>query len=415
MCATDVLGMAPEAQIYDLRIAGSGGSSGTISRAIQAFQWAINRHRTDGTPQSLTNSWGIFQEDWDRTYARNPNHPFTRKVVEAMDEGIIVLFAAGNCGSTCPDGRCDADNGPGRSIWGANSHERVMTVGAVNRNEELAGYSSQGPGALSPDKPDFCSITHFTGYNTSDAGTSAATPIAAGVVALLKQAKPSLTHDQAKDALIKTCKDLGPSGFDHHTGHGVIQPLNAFNRVRGPVITSVVADRLRTAVRDDLLRKPIWDDIVKTNPRRDQIRTDPRRDPLGTDPRGDILTNPRADFGGTDPIGDVKSPRLDTLDERIPRRPGVPRPGQPFVLTTPHRAPDWQQIDQVSNPDPYAESDYYGDMDEQPYAEPDLDYAVEQAGGPDDAVQQILARIDMLRDELTHLEQMLSDSRGPGG
>lgn len=42
MCATDVLGIAPEAQLYDLRIAGSGQSAGTISRALQAFQWAID-------------------------------------------------------------------------------------------------------------------------------------------------------------------------------------------------------------------------------------------------------------------------------------------------------------------------------------------------------------------------------------
>ena len=166
MCATDVLGMAPDAQLYDLRIAGSGGSPGTVSRALQAFQWAINRHRTDGTPHVISNSWGIYQESWDTAYARNPSHPFVQKVVEAMDEGILVLFAAGNCGATCADSRCSTDNGPGRSIWGANSHPRVMTVGAVNTQEELIGYSSQGPGALDPNKPDFCSISHFTGYNT---------------------------------------------------------------------------------------------------------------------------------------------------------------------------------------------------------------------------------------------------------
>lgn len=147
MCATDVQGMAPEARLFDLRVAGAGGSPGTISRALQAFQWAINRHKVDGTPHILTNGWGIFREAWDPTYARNPNHPFTRKVVEAINEGILVLFAAGNCGDTCPDGRCGNDNGPGRSIWGANGHPLVMTVGAVNKNEEFIGYSSRGPAA----------------------------------------------------------------------------------------------------------------------------------------------------------------------------------------------------------------------------------------------------------------------------
>ena len=239
MCATDVLGMAPDAQLYDLRIAGSGGSPGTISRALQAFNWAISRHRTDGTPQILTNSWGIFKETWDATYARNPNHPFTRKVVEAINEGIIVLFAAGNCGDTCPDGRCGSDTGPGKSIWGANGHPLVMTVGAVNVNEQFIGYSSRGPAALDPNKPDFCSISHFRGYFNSDSGTSAATPILAGVVALFKQAKPNATQNQIKSALKATAKDIGPTGFDHHSGAGIVQANAAYRRLTRPTVRTL--------------------------------------------------------------------------------------------------------------------------------------------------------------------------------
>jgi len=225
MTGTDVLGMAPQAQLYDLRI--SDGDA--LSDALQAFQWAIDRHRGDGTPHVLSNSWGMFQEDWAPDYTTNPDHPFTRKVIEAIDEGILVLFAAGNCGGTCPDGRCGPDTGPGRDIWGANGHERVITVGAVNKNEQFVGYSSQGPAALSPNKPDFCSVTHFTGYFHSDAGTSAATPIAAGIVALLKQHKPALTQDAARNLLRSTAKDIGPAGFDQHSGAGILRAKAAFD------------------------------------------------------------------------------------------------------------------------------------------------------------------------------------------
>jgi subtilisin family serine protease len=227
MTATDALGMAPQAQIYDIRISGAD----FISNALAGFQWAINRHRANGTPHILSNSWGIFQESWDQDYARNPNHPFTRKAVEALNEGILVLFAAGNCGGTCPDGRCDSDSGPGKSIWGANGHPRVMTVGAVNKNEQFIGYSSQGPAALDPHKPDFCSVSHFKGYFASDSGTSAACPVAAGVVALLKQAQPSLTQDQAKQTLMDKAKDIGPSGWDQHSGAGIIQAKAAHDAV----------------------------------------------------------------------------------------------------------------------------------------------------------------------------------------
>lgn len=241
MTSTDVLGMAPDAQIYDLRISGAANSPGTISKALQAFQWALDQFHTNGTPQILSNSWGIFQESWDSSYASNPNHPFTRKVVELLDAGIIILFAAGNCGDTCPDGRCGGDSGPGRSIWGANGHPRVMTVGAVNRNEEFVGYSSQGPAALDPNKPDFCGITHFNGYFDSDSGTSAATPIVAGVVALFKDAVPGAGQDAIKSALKATAKDIGPAGFDQHSGAGIVRAKAALDRLRGPVVMKSVA------------------------------------------------------------------------------------------------------------------------------------------------------------------------------
>jgi serine protease AprX len=231
MCATDILGMAPKAQLYDLRLP-AAGISAVISQAIAAYQWAINQYQANGTPHVLSNSWGIFQESWDRVYARDPNHPFTRKVLEAIDAGIIVLFAAGNCGGTCPDGRCGQDNGPGRSIWGANGHQRVITVGAVNRLEQFVGYSSQGPAALSPNKPDFCSITHIQGYFNSDSGTSAATPIAAGVVALLKQAAPHAKQEQIKTVMQATAKDIGDPGWDPHSGSGILQAKQALNALR---------------------------------------------------------------------------------------------------------------------------------------------------------------------------------------
>lgn len=116
-----------------------------------------------------------------------------------------------------------------------------MTVGAVNRNEEFVGYSSQGPAALDPNKPDFCGVTHFTGYFDSDSGTSAATPIVAGVVALLKQALPGATQDGIKSALKATAKDIGPAGFDQHSGAGIIRGHAALNRLRGPIVVRTVA------------------------------------------------------------------------------------------------------------------------------------------------------------------------------
>lgn len=327
MTATDALGMAPNAQIYDMPIA-SSTIGGTISNALAAYQWAIDKHKATGKPHILSNSWGIFQKSWDPVYATDPTHPFTRKVVEALNEGIIVLFAAGNCGSSCPDGRCGSDNGPGKSIWGANGHPRVITVGAVNINENFVGYSSQGPAALDPNKPDFCSVTHFAGYfptlnnaSPSDGGTSAATPIAAGVVALLKQAKPSATQDQIKAAMKSTAKDIGPSGFDQHSGSGILRAKAALDKLTG--VKSKFVDDVKLKAKDDVVKvKSIDDQVLKRK----------------------VVDDTKLKFTD-DPIkiksfDDVKSPVRDIRDiiprEELPRPIG--RSGSPFGMATPHHA-----------------------------------------------------------------------------
>lgn len=233
MCGTDAVGMCSQAKIYDIGLLKSMAPdiAGFLSDAITGFQWAIDHYKQDNTPQILSNSWGMYQKSFAPDYAENANHPFTRKVVEAIKIGIIVTFAAGNCGALCPSKSCESDNGPGKSIWGANGHPEVITVGAANTNEEWIGYSSQGPAALDPQKPDFCSISHFKGYTACDNGTSAANPVCAGVIGLLKCAKSDLTQAEAKSVLQETAKNICDPGWDADSGSGIIQAKKAFDKV----------------------------------------------------------------------------------------------------------------------------------------------------------------------------------------
>jgi subtilisin family serine protease len=236
MCAVDALGQCPDARIYDLGVLKStGGIGGTLSDAITAYNWAITRFRHDGTPHVLSNSWGMYQRAWAADYATNPNHPFTRKVVEAIQTGILVCFAAGNCGEVCPSGRCGGDTGPGRSIWGANGHPLVITVGAANIDNQWIGYTSQGPAALAPDKPDVCAPSHYRGHTANDNGTSAACPTLAGVLGLLRQAKPALRQVEAAIALQSTAFNICQAGWDANSGFGIIRAEAAYRRVVAPV------------------------------------------------------------------------------------------------------------------------------------------------------------------------------------
>ncbi len=240
MTSFDALGMAPGANIYDIRIPAEAGDSpfilspGNISDAFQGYQWALEQYKNDGTPQILSNSWGLTQKAINPEYATDPDYFFTRKAAELVEEGIILVFAAGNCGPLFPIAYCGCSVGPGNDIWGANGAPEVMTVGAANIFSQYVPYSSVGPAALDPKKPDFCGATNFLGYFGSmgiffpDVGTTTSCPTVAGVTALLKQAKPGLKPGNAKTALQNTAMQiLGESGWNNYTGYGVVQVKDA--------------------------------------------------------------------------------------------------------------------------------------------------------------------------------------------
>jgi hypothetical protein len=78
-----------------------------------------------------------------------------------------------------------------RMIYGPNSHPAVLTVGAEFEDGSLAEYSLHGPGFLAEKKPDVVAYTDFIGSEidgerTPESGTSAAAPLAAGILAALR-------------------------------------------------------------------------------------------------------------------------------------------------------------------------------------------------------------------------------------
>jgi serine protease AprX len=244
MCAADVLVAAPFARIYDYPFLGVPNSGG----ALQMFQAVLDQRRLDGTPHLTNNSYGFSgvpprevlpaHEIWDS------NHPLHRKVREVVASGAPAFFAAGNCGAECPSGVCHPSGiGPGRSIHASNSLAEVITVAAVNSRHERIGYSSQGPGIFVARKPDVAAYTHVFGnfgpgrpggtVQPFDNGTSAATPVAAGVAALLMSAVRGLTPEGVREALIAGAIDIGAPGWDANTGHGVINAAASYAFLRG--------------------------------------------------------------------------------------------------------------------------------------------------------------------------------------
>lgn len=115
MVAYDILGIAPDVKLYDIRIT-ELYQQDRISLVAKAYRWAIDHFKTDGTPHILNNSWAIYNKQFDKSYAYGQDHVFTRTVQEAIELGIKVLFAAGNCGCNCSlfEDRCKGDTGAGK-------------------------------------------------------------------------------------------------------------------------------------------------------------------------------------------------------------------------------------------------------------------------------------------------------------
>ncbi|MEV0386522.1 S8 family serine peptidase [Nonomuraea sp. NPDC050643] len=250
MCAFDALIAAPKATLLDIPVLLTRESTiaGLLSDAIAAYahlNGVIQAMPDDSRSLVVTNSWGLFSPDTDfppghpGNYSDNPAHPFNVIVGSLEGAGADILFSAGNCGRECPDRRCGYSD---RSIVGANSHPRVLSVGGVDTRGERVGYSSQGPGRLSERKPDLCAYTHFAGSEATgaaDTGTSAACPVAAGVVAAVRTQRTAgeLSPSQLRTLLHRTADDRSTVGFDHDYGYGVIDP---------PAVVAALARQNRT-------------------------------------------------------------------------------------------------------------------------------------------------------------------------
>lgn len=238
MCAFDAGIAAPEATLLDYavllsRTTGDTAMSGLLSDAVLAYSKLLGIVQSQPVGRRrlvVSNSWGMFDPAWDfpvghqGNYSDNPAHPFNVIVASLADAGADILFAAGNCGRECPDGRCGF--GGTQPICGANSHPSVLCVAGIDTKKRRVGYSSQGPGRLSASKPDVSAYTHFTGSGVypQDGGTSAACPVAAGVVAAIRTHFPSslLSPAELRTLVAKTATDLGGTGFDNNFGWGAL-------------------------------------------------------------------------------------------------------------------------------------------------------------------------------------------------
>jgi len=161
--------------------------------------------------------------------------PLSLACDKAVELGRVVVVAAGNWG---PDYF---------TIGTPAAARKVVTVGASDKYDLLAWFSSRGPTVDFRVKPDvvapgvkiWAALARgsYIEYSANQSripaidvdgdgrydyvmlsGTSMATPHVSGVAALLKQLNPDLTPEEVKNILISTAKDLGYNVYEQGGG-----------------------------------------------------------------------------------------------------------------------------------------------------------------------------------------------------
>jgi len=228
------VGVAPGAWVINILAC----CDGDIQDIIEGAQWAIENKDTKGI-DILTSSLG--EQQLEIHFDNDGSSAWSQQMDAVAASGIITFLSAGNEFGGATFAGCNTIDSPGDA-------NLPITVASLDKDLGLAIYSSRGYTSDGRVKPDVSTIgsnimapdaATSDGY-TSKSGTSMATPLMAGIAALMVEANPDITHEQVKsiissDSIERDLQLLDDPGFndcsilesrpDNEFGYGQADPL----------------------------------------------------------------------------------------------------------------------------------------------------------------------------------------------
>jgi type VII secretion-associated serine protease mycosin len=200
-----VIGAAPAATILPISIGFGEGSTTSDDQIAAAVRYATDAGASV-INMSLTRNTLEWPTSWDDAF------------LYAMDHDVVIVAAAGNRGS-------------GTTVIGAPATmPGVLTVAGVD-SAGTASFdaSTQGItiGVAAPSE-DLVGAVPGGGHVVWN-GTSGATPLVAGIAALVRAAHPDLDAANVIERIVSTARDAGTPGTDPIYGYGLVDAAAAVN------------------------------------------------------------------------------------------------------------------------------------------------------------------------------------------
>ena len=213
----NMVGTAPKASYYLIHT-----EDGDSENIVEEYNWVSGAEYADSLGVDVcSTSLGYIDFDmtqWNHPFEHYDGHtaPMSIGCEIAASRGMICVNAAGNEG----DGTC--------TLGIPGDAEHILTIGAVDGNGSRASFSSVGPTFDGRIKPDVMAMGQDTyvasGYGSwwpyyNGNGTSFATPVLAGAVACLRQARPYASVQEICD-VIRACGNRADHP-DNKYGYGI--------------------------------------------------------------------------------------------------------------------------------------------------------------------------------------------------
>jgi hypothetical protein len=238
-----IKGIAPKALLWAIRVLDQNGS-GTMDNVISGVEYSVDPNGDD----DLSDKLDIVNMSLGGTPMEDD--PLVEAIENAVQLGVTFCIAAGNSGQFGE-----------WSIGTPGNAPSVITVGAVDKNDAIAYFSSIGPAPISNIlKPDVVApgvdinSTVLNNEYADYSGTSMATPHVTGVCALLKRLHPNWTPADFKSAIMTTAKDLGYEK--------IIQGAGRVDAYKAALVNTLVDLPSLNFGMDTLKKSEIWNDSI---------------------------------------------------------------------------------------------------------------------------------------------------------